>query len=202
MSFSILELYNWRYSPTCNLERGSVWKAFLIVSSALFALYALSNCRLWLSCVSLLSSIPQQLVCLSVCLSVCVFYKLSLCCPWADLLLQGCTTSLRLRAAIQKLEAGGVLGRGTVSPSNHLLGYLGSTVSSRSGVRGKAPWPQTHFGVFWALKSHLAATFWIIYLSWKIGNGALWCILKYAYTFGVPNSWKTIENTWLWNELE
>ena len=67
---------------------------------------------------------------------------------------------------------------------------------------------QMHFGVglFWARKSHLVATFSIIYFSWKSGNGTLWWILKYAYTSGVPNNWKPVNHrkylTLEWTEIE
>jgi len=99
---------------------------------------------------------------------------------------QGCTTSLRPRDEIWKLDdrraecRGGSLGRGTVSPS--------PPAARGSGERCKLP--QWGLGRSPGSKSHLAATFSIIYLSWKSWNGALWCILKYAYTFGEPNNWK------------
>jgi len=105
---------------------------------------------------------------------------------------QGCTTCLRPRdgnSSLQGRERGvRFWGAGQRAPPHQLLGVWGSAVSSPQCVW--ATRPQTHFGVFWARKSHMAATFSIIYFSWKSGNGALWCILKYAYTFDVPNNWK------------
>jgi len=77
-----------------------------------------------------------------------------------------------------------------MSPSHQLLGDLGSAVSSRSGVRDKAP---------------AANAFWCI-LSSEIASGSnffdylfklkklKWCTLMHfeicllAYTFGVPNN--------------
>jgi len=53
------------------------------------------------------------------------------------------------------------------SPENQLEGLC---CKLPNGIHGKAK--QTHFGVFWAWKLHLAATFLAIYLSFK------WCTLK------------------------
>ena len=60
-------------------------------------------------------------------------------------------------------------------PPKTSSGVLGSAISSPVGFAAK-PRPQTQFGVFWAGKSHLAATYFVIYLSLK------WCILKHETT--------------------
>jgi len=88
-----------------------------------------------------------------------------------------------------KLKAHRAESRGQRAPSQPAARGLGSTKAPPVGS-GPKPRPQMHFGVFWAWKSHLVATFSIIYFSWKSGNDALWCILKYAYTSSVPNNWK------------
>jgi len=112
----------------------------------------------------------------SVCLSFCVLFG---CClvvnDWlkdsspkdvsVSYLVQGCTTALRPRAENSR-PAGPRAG----------VGFWGN-------------------GITWCILSSKIASggnfIDYFFFSWKSGNGALWWILKYAYTSGVPNNWKS-----------
>jgi len=75
---------------------------------------------------------------------------------------------------------------GAVCPPYHqLIWGLGSAMGSPVGSANA-------FWCIWAWKSHLAATFYYLF-QLKSGKGALWCILKYAYTSGVSNNWKLLK---------
>ena len=98
-------------------------------------------------------------------------------------LCHGCTTSLRQRA----------------ENSRPALQERGQWTHSPPAARGageccKLPqWGRRKcILVYFELENRiLVATFSIIYFSW---NGTAWCILKYAYTFGVPNNWKPVNH--------